>query len=110
MYDVQTPTRKLPEDESVRTVAVSSYFSGNEDELDKRVMSMMEKGENMLENHAHRRAYVCKVCGKEGKGTNIKDHIEANHLEGILIPCNLCDKSLRSRNALRHHTRQHKID
>ena len=35
-------------------------------------------------------AYLCKVCGKEGRDHHIKDHIEANHLEGIIIPCNLC--------------------
>ena len=27
------------------------------------------------------------MCGKEGKGGNIKDHIEANHLEGIVLLC-----------------------
>ena len=39
----------------------------------------------------------------------IKDHIEANHIEGIVIPCNLCDKTFRSRNALRLHNRLHHI-
>ena len=52
-------------------------------------------------------AYLCKVCGKEGYDRNIKDHIEANHLEGIILPCNLCDKTFRSRNGLRQHKRQH---
>ena len=49
----------------------------------------------------------CKVCGKEGHGRNIKDHIEANHLDGVVIPCNLCEKTFRSRNGLRIHKRQH---
>ena len=28
-------------------------------------------------------AKVCKVCGKEGHATDIKRHIENNHLEGV---------------------------
>ena len=67
---------------------------------------MMEKSQN---KHAsgHQLADRCKVCGKEGKGNAIKDHIEANHLEGVVIPCNLCDKTFRSRNGFRQHQRKH---
>ena len=54
----------------------------------------------------YRASAKCKVCGKEGLGKTIKDHIEANHLDGVAIPCNLCDKTFRSRNALRHHSKQ----
>ena len=56
----------------------------------------MEKSENCYANaNAHKhRAGRCKVCGKEGISSAIKDQIEANHLEGIVIPCNLCDKTL----------------
>ena len=43
--------------------------------------------------------YVCNVCGKESKQGNMKNHIEANHLEGISVPCNFCEKLFRSRNA-----------
>ena len=57
--------------------------------------------------NANVNAVRCKVCGKEGQGINIRDHIEANHLEGIILPCNLCDKTFRSRVALRLHNRQH---
>ena len=105
LYAGQTPNTKFSEDESDRTVAVSRWL----EELEERVMSMMGKSENKLANYNQRRADVCKVCGKEGKSDNIKDHIEANHLEGIVIPCNLCDKNFGSRNALRQHTRRHKL-
>ena len=30
---------------------------------------------------------ICKMCGKEGVGIAIRDHIEANHLDGIALPC-----------------------
>ena len=75
-------------------------------ELEARVKSMMEKSHNNLAD-GRQLADRCKVCGKEGKNQNIKDHIEANHLEGISIPCNLCEKTFRSRNGLRLHKRQH---
>ena len=52
-----------------------------------------------------RKANVCKVCGKEGQIVAIRDHIEANHLEGVAIPCNFCEKTFRSRHSLRNHRR-----
>ena len=87
------------------TLAIPNAFSGDVDELEVRVKSMMEKSKNKSFG-GDQLADICKVCGKEGRGSAIKDHIEANHLEGIIIPCNLCDKTFRSRNALRHHNRQ----
>ena len=80
------------------TLAIPASFQGDLDELEERVKSMMEKSQNKTANGS-RLAHMCKVCGKEGKGRDIKDHIEANHLEGIMIPCNLCDKTFRSRNS-----------
>ena len=47
---------------------------------------MMEKSHNNLGN-GRGFAYLCKVCGKEGRDNHIKDHIEANHLEGVVLPC-----------------------
>ena len=89
-----------------RTIAIPNHFSGELEELEERVKSMMEKSQNKIAGR-QRLADVCKVCGKEGESTQIRDHIEANHLEGIIIPCNLCDKTFRSRNSFRPHKRQH---
>ena len=107
LYDVQTSSRTFSEDESNRTVAVSSNFSGGLEDLDERVISMMGKSANFLANKGKKRAHVCNICGKEDERSNIKDHIEANHLEGIVIPCNFCEKTFRSRNALRQHKMKH---
>ena len=46
---------------------------------------------------------ICNVCDKEGLFKNIKQHIEANHLEGISIPCDNCDIVLSSRDSLANH-------
>ena len=86
-------------------VAIPRNLSGDVDQLEAIVKSMMEKSENNVAN-GRQKAHRCKVCGKEGPGHHIKDHIEANHIEGIALPCNLCGKTFRSRNALRQHNRQ----
>ena len=80
-------------------------------ELNEKIKSMMKQGENMPKNGPTKicRAQVCQVCGKEGYNHVIKDHIETNHLEGICIPCNLCEKILRTRALLRRHMRTHNV-
>ena len=82
-----------------KTVAVQNISSVDLDDLEQRVKSMMEK----IKVANGRGAYICKLCGKEGRGDVIKDHIEANHLEGMEFPCDLCGKTSRTRNALNVH-------
>ena len=95
--------------ESNRTLAtISGDYSIDIVELEEKVKSMMEKSENRIANGSNSwtSAHKCKVCGKEGLGRNIKDHIEANHLDGVAIPCHSCEKTFRSRRALSIHTKQ----
>ena len=73
-------------------------------DLDTTVKSMMDTSQNMIrDGNCQKKAKICKICGKEGGATAIKNHIEVNHLEGVSIPCNQCDKTFRSRNALTKH-------
>ena len=74
-------------------------------ELDERINSMMRKSENLCRGGS-RKADICTVCGKEGQGRDIKDHIEANHLEGLSIPCNYCEKIFMSRSSFRTHNKR----
>ena len=106
--DHETPGSKSSTVKTEGTLAVASYFSGDLGDLEERVKSMMEKSQNQYRDGKHGKADICKVCGKEGMSSAIKDHIEANHLEGIIIPCNHCEKTFRSRDALRHHNKLHK--
>ena len=77
-------------------------------ELDEQVKSMITKSLNRTAD-GKQAAHACTVCGKEGYSNGIKDHIEANHLEGVSIPCNSCEKRFRSRSALKQHCfRNHK--
>ena len=88
-----------------RIDALTNFAIGNIQELDEKVRSMMEKTGHLTADGA-RKLYICKVCGKEGQSINIKQHVEAQHLEGVSIPCDVCDKMFRSRNTLSAHTRQ----
>ena len=85
-----------------RKMMPTDYYPTDLGELDEKVKSMMEKGHNTLPNRAGK-VDVCKICGKEGQWVAIRDHIEANHLEGISLPCNICGKIFRSRLQLRKH-------
>ena len=86
-----------------KTVALTSYFSGNMQELDEKCNSMMEKTFKKMANGLP--IYKCISCGKEGISGNLKEHIEINHLKGVSIPCNLCEKTFRSRKTMRQHCR-----
>ena len=84
-------------------IAIQNVESGNFlQELDEKVKSMMENGQKISSNGTNR-TKICKLCGKEGQSVAIRDHIEANHLEGVSLPCNLCEKTFRSRIRLRQH-------
>ena len=83
-------------------VEVPHVDSGNLlQELDEKVKSMMETSQNLDSRGA--RGKICKLCGKEGQNVAIRDHIEAKHLEGISLPCNVCEKTFKSRMRLRQH-------
>ena len=99
-----------------RTLAIPIELSGDLHALAEKVKSMMGKSQNMIPagkqaNGTPRQetASICKVCGKEGLFTLIRNHIESNHLEGISIPCDHCDKAFSSRDSLsKHKSRFHK--
>ena len=90
-------------DQFVAIVEAPTQFEGGLEELDLKVKSMMTKIKSTEQNGKQIPAYICKVCGREGRTTEIKNHIERNHLEGVSVPCTLCDKTFRSRNAMYQH-------
>ena len=97
--------------ENKRTIALlpsSGLGKGDFQELDEQIKSMMGLSQDTFPNG--RRKKVCNVCGKEADYRVIKDHIEANHIEGISIPCNSCDKMFRLRSSLQMHiNKNHKL-
>ena len=95
-------TNFTEQNEFDRTVALTSNFSGNIQQLDQKCDSMIEK---TFEKNANGLPILkCGVCGKEGTHRgDLRKHIEGNHLEGVSIPCNFCEKTFRSRHASRQH-------
>ena len=93
---------------AVALLQTRTYFSGDLQQLDETVKSMMETSRNLVSNGKDQyKGKMCKVCGIEGHKSDIMRHIEANHLEGVSIPCNHCEKKLKSRNSLRKHVSQY---
>ena len=88
-------------DTSVGTLELKSHFSGDLQELHNKINSMLVK--TSTKNARGQPIYKCTLCGKEAEKTHLKNHIEANHLEGISVPCNMCEKTFRSRNSLAKH-------
>ena len=69
------------------------------EEIEEKVHSLMDRSKN---KHGQN-GYLCKVCGKFGEMKAVKYHIETHHIEGITLPCSLCEKVYRSRQDVRRH-------
>merc|ERR1712129_673845 len=84
---------------AVRNLEASANF----EELDEQINSMMTKGQTMIPDGPSKsiKATVCNLCGKEGKRNDVRRHIESIHLEGVSVPCSSCDKTFRTRRALK---------
>ena len=89
-------------DEANKIVALQNNISEDLQELSLKVKSLMQKSEHGPAVGG-RLLYICKICGKDGQHTQVRNHIEANHIEGSELPCNLCGKIFRSRNVLEKH-------
>ena len=81
----------------------------------KFVMSEEEKNnlKKTIDQHLERNddgSWICKLCGKSAKWRQqMQYHVEGKHLEGMSLPCNLCEKIFRTRNSLLvHKTKFHK--
>ena len=93
------------EDKSLALSSSDESYDSLE-KLEEKLKTFMIKSENLLANKSQR-ATICKLCGKEGMISDIKKHIEANHLEGINLPCNHCERVFKSSRTLKDHVRIH---
>ena len=67
-------------------------------DLDDKIKSMI---------YGTKSTKVCKVCGKKGTIGHLKDHVESIHITGMSHSCNNCQKTFKSRAALRVHKYKH---
>ena len=74
-------------------------------DIDKQIKSMMHSTDHYItyKNGKQKRAFICKVCGKEAKDVDIRRHIEAMHIRNVSRICDICGKTSSSRNGLRNH-------
>ena len=94
---------------SEKALVLTDQATNNTDveSLDQQVKSMMLVSENGDPYRRGGRARICKVCGKEGGMAQIMSHIEANHIAGNPVPCDLCGQVFKTRDALRKHKTKH---
>ena len=89
-------------------LAITDKVTNNTDSkiLKQQVKSMMLVSQNADPYKKDGgKARICKMCGKEGSMDVIMKHIEAHHIPGISLPCGLCGRVLRTRDALKQHKR-----
>ena len=86
------------------TVALNN--SDSLQQLDEQINAMSETSEKHSTKRRGKKdgkLRVCKVCGKEGPRTTIRNHIEAKHIIGVSHNCDLCGKISKTKNALGSH-------
>jgi len=90
------------------TVAVTDLNVATDlQDLDYMIKTMAEATEKTtFKGNQNRPVFVCKVCDKEDTWTNMRDHIESNHITGVSHTCNICGVNSRSRNAMRQHKKK----
>ena len=63
-------------------------------EIQLRISEMLQKSDGIS---------TCKVCGKFGKdASNMRRHAET-HIDGIVYPCTICERTFKSKNSFRVH-------
>ena len=98
-----TPMISLEKEKGLSKTAVDISNQSKFKELDSQIKSIMTLGQM----NGKKTNYMCTVCGKEGVYGLIKNHIEVNHIEGISISCNYCEKIFRARPSLKKHNLDH---
>ena len=88
--------------EKALTLSEEATKNTDMESLDQQVKSMMTFSEK-ADPYGRGKARICKVCGREGSCAQILNHIEAHHIAGISIPCDLCGTQFKSRNSLSKH-------
>ena len=94
-----TPGYSIYKSNAKTESSLVTLVSVEADELDVQIKSMMTRTENESKNG---KSSACNVCGKEDWISNIKTHIESNHIErNISHSCEICGKVSRTREGLR---------
>ena len=106
-FKITPKPERLPEDMNLQSKSLDEKVAKQRElfnQLNEKINLMMEESETMVFNGSQmNRTYQCKICGKRSSASHIRDHIEGNHLQGVLIPCVFCPKVCKSRSGMRKH-------
>ena len=87
--------QKLLKEIIKKKVNIEAECFENMEQLDQKI-------DEMIENNGYNNK-KCKICGKISIGSSqARTHAET-HIQGLSFPCELCHKSFRTRQSLRHH-------
>ena len=91
-----------------RATSINNKIKATLDDVDGQVQSLMIMSKGIINSSKGStvKARICMLCGKEGQWNAIRDHIETNHIAGVIHPCKLCGKTFNSRNSLYIHVRR----
>jgi len=78
----------------------NSGLDGNDS--NKELDDLIYRNMTMSTNQTGRTEWTCNLCGKTGAKRLIKCHVET-HLQGVEQKCPYCDKTPKTREALRVH-------
>ena len=81
--------------------------------IDKNIENGSEEDRKTVEDNIvkEEEGWKCKVCGRKGKKSHIRDHIESAHFAHMFnYKCSVCGKVSKTKFALRQHMSVHNRD
>ena len=103
-FEFDEGSRDVGRDYDTRMVEVNMSAAEGNEEMEALVQSYLERSVDELTG---RLQWLCRQCGKSHQNFgNLRDHIEAKHIEGPRLVCQLCLKSFKSSASLRMHKRR----
>ena len=81
-----------------KKVIIEAECLQNMEQLDQKIYNMIENGGYDKKK--------CKICEKISIGLSQAWTHAETHIYGLSFPCELCHKSFRTRDSLRHHNKK----
>ena len=97
----ERPSRSLPQNYAL-ALNDDDHLKQLNDEIDTMITST-QQDVTSKNGQYYGKLWLCKVCGKEGLRTTIRNHVEAKHITGVTHTCKICGKVVKTKNTLAWH-------